>query len=196
MAAWQLSRHAFLSRTDHQASDYSSVSVLLREDPAAGTDGRWPRIPGRATKRHVRVGTESKRRVGLTKWVLEFALEGEITDHLGYDRARSGRQEQRQQPQRHPQQDRGDRRRPGGGAGFIAALLIVTCWCCDPTRLGSVSPGRCSPAVSNPAKPHVTSAGRRAGAVSRGAGSRQFCSGDPYDLAGNAHLWSEFGEDE
>ncbi len=53
-----------------------------------------------------------------------------------------------------------------------------------------------SPAVPNPAKPHVTSAGRRAGALSRGAGSRKFCSGDPYDLAGNAHLWSEFGEDD
>ncbi|WP_146615432.1 hypothetical protein [Nonomuraea aridisoli] len=50
-----------------------------------------------------------------------------------------------------------------------------------------------SPAVPNPAEPHVTSAGRRAGTVRRGA--RRYCSGDPLDLAGDAHLWSEFGED-
>ncbi|MCK2212283.1 hypothetical protein MF672_000495 [Actinomadura sp. ATCC 31491] len=26
-------------------------------------------------------------------------------------------------------------------------------------------------------------------------GSRTYCSGDPSNLAGNAHWWSEFGED-
>ena len=25
---------------------------------------------------------------------------------------------------------------------------------------------------------------------------RVLCSGDPYDLTGGAHLWSEFGEDD
>jgi len=42
----------------------------------------------------------------LTKRVLESALEGEITDHLGYGEARQGRGRQRQQPQRRPGQDR------------------------------------------------------------------------------------------
>lgn len=53
-----------------------------------------------------------------------------------------------------------------------------------------------SPAIPGPAESHVTSAGRWAGEVSRAAGRRKFCSGDRYDLAGNAHWWSEFGEDD
>lgn len=53
-----------------------------------------------------------------------------------------------------------------------------------------------SPVVPSPAEPHVTSAGRRTGPVGRSAAPRTFCSGDRYDLAGNAHLWSEFGEDD
>ena len=53
----------------------------------------------------------------LTKRVLESALEGEITDHLGYEQARPGRAGQRQLPQRHPGQDGADRGRPGRDRG-------------------------------------------------------------------------------
>lgn len=48
----------------------------------------------------------------LTKRLLESALEGEMTDHLGY--ARPGGEEQREQPQRHPAQNRAGRCRTGG----------------------------------------------------------------------------------
>ncbi|MCF6472234.1 hypothetical protein FAF44_28135 [Nonomuraea sp. MG754425] len=50
------------------------------------------------------------------------------------------------------------------------------------------------PAVPNPVEPHLTSAPRRT--TGRGRGARGYCSGDPHDLAGDAHLWSEFGEND
>ncbi|MGW0087156.1 IS256 family transposase [Streptomyces sp. NPDC003393] len=48
----------------------------------------------------------------LTKRLLESALEGEITDHLGYDK-HDPAGKRWQQPQRDPGQDRADGRRPG-----------------------------------------------------------------------------------
>jgi transposase-like protein len=48
---------------------------------------------------------------GLTKTVLETALEAEMTEHLGYDPARPSRSGQRELPQRHPNEDGADRDR-------------------------------------------------------------------------------------
>ncbi|MEV6553914.1 transposase [Streptomyces sp. NPDC051597] len=45
--------------------------------------------------------------------MLESALKGEITDHVGYHK----HEQQRQFSQRHPDQDGADRRRPGRGEG-------------------------------------------------------------------------------
>lgn len=42
----------------------------------------------------------------------------------------------------------------------------------------------------------MTSAVPHAAASLREGRARMYCSGDPYDLAGDAHLWSEFGEDD
>ncbi|MDQ0784662.1 hypothetical protein QFZ64_000159 [Streptomyces sp. B3I8] len=53
----------------------------------------------------------------LTKRVLESALEGEITDHVGYEKHDPAGKNNGKQPQRHPGQDRADRCRPGGGEG-------------------------------------------------------------------------------
>lgn len=53
-----------------------------------------------------------------------------------------------------------------------------------------------TPAAPVPAEPlpvppaQVTPVGAGIGRL------RKLCSGDPYDLSGDAHLWSEFGEDE
>ena len=49
----------------------------------------------------------------LTKRVLESALEGEITDHLGYDKHDAAGDGSGQLPQRDPVQDGADRGRPG-----------------------------------------------------------------------------------
>ena len=54
---------------------------------------------------------------GLTKTVLETALEAEITDHLGYDKHDPMGRNGRQLPQRHPLEDRADRDRPGPDRG-------------------------------------------------------------------------------
>ncbi|SDK64311.1 hypothetical protein SAMN05421874_109177 [Nonomuraea maritima] len=43
-----------------------------------------------------------------------------------------------------------------------------------------------TPAVPHAAESFWAGAGR----------ARSYCSGDPDDLAGDAHLWSEFGEDD
>lgn len=48
----------------------------------------------------------------LTKRFPESALEGEVTDHLGYDRHEPTGKNGRQLPQRNPLQDRADRGRP------------------------------------------------------------------------------------
>ena len=53
----------------------------------------------------------------LTKRVLESALEGEITDHLGYDKHDPAGQDGGNSPQRHPGQDGADRGRPGRDRG-------------------------------------------------------------------------------
>ncbi|MEV4570383.1 hypothetical protein AB0K18_04035 [Nonomuraea sp. NPDC049421] len=44
-----------------------------------------------------------------------------------------------------------------------------------------------TPTAPVPAGPHDAAAG---------GGARVLCSGDPYDLTGTAHSWSEFGEDD
>ena len=49
----------------------------------------------------------------LTKLVLEGALEGELTDHLGYEHGDPAGPQRRQLPQRHPRQDGADRGRSG-----------------------------------------------------------------------------------
>ena len=50
----------------------------------------------------------------LTKRLLESALEGEITDHLGYDKHDPASKNGGTSRGRHTLQDRADRRRPGG----------------------------------------------------------------------------------
>lgn len=52
----------------------------------------------------------------LTKRVLESAPDGEITDHLGYDKGAGG-EERRELAQRCAGQDGADRCRPGGDRG-------------------------------------------------------------------------------
>jgi hypothetical protein len=49
----------------------------------------------------------------LTKRLLESALDGEITDHLGYDKHDPAGRGHRQLAQRHPTQDRAHRCRSG-----------------------------------------------------------------------------------
>ena len=74
---------------------------------------------------------------GLTKTVLETALEAEVSEQLGYDRHDPGRARWRQLPQRHPHEDGVDRDRTGANrAGFQNAapaadqqrLLIASGW--------------------------------------------------------------------
>ena len=50
----------------------------------------------------------------LTRSVLETALEAEMTEHLGYDKHDPMGPQRRQFPQRHADQDGGDRDRAGG----------------------------------------------------------------------------------
>jgi transposase-like protein len=52
----------------------------------------------------------------LTKRLLESVLEGEITDHLGYDKHDPAGKDGGQLPQRQTLQDRADRRGAGGNS--------------------------------------------------------------------------------
>jgi hypothetical protein len=88
---------AAVTRKEHEASDRELVAKLVDQARAEGLE---------------LVG-ENGLLGRLTKLVLESALEGEITDHLGYE-ARSGRSRERQHPQRHPHQDGHHRRGTGG----------------------------------------------------------------------------------
>ena len=54
---------------------------------------------------------------GLTKTVLETALEEELTEHLGYDKHDPVGRNGGELPQRHPVQDGADRGRPGRDRG-------------------------------------------------------------------------------
>ena len=54
---------------------------------------------------------------GLTKTVLETALEAEMTEHLGYDSPRHRGPRRRELPQRHPGQDGAHRDRAGADRG-------------------------------------------------------------------------------
>ena len=54
---------------------------------------------------------------GLTKTVLETALEAEITEHLGYDKHDPAGPQRRELPQRHPAQDGAHRDRAGADRG-------------------------------------------------------------------------------
>ncbi len=53
----------------------------------------------------------------LTKRVLESALEGEITDHVGYDKHDAAGRNSGNSRNGNPFEDRADRRRPGRGEG-------------------------------------------------------------------------------
>jgi hypothetical protein len=53
----------------------------------------------------------------VTKLVLEGALEGELTDHLGYAHGDPAGRNGGNSPERHPRQDAADRDRPGRTAG-------------------------------------------------------------------------------
>src|SRR3954451_4012011 len=52
---------------------------------------------------------------GLTKTVLETALEAEMSEHLGYDKHAPEGPQPNELAQRQPGQDRADRARPGRG---------------------------------------------------------------------------------
>ena len=53
----------------------------------------------------------------VTKLVLEGALEGELTDHLGYAHGDPAGRNGGNSPGRHPRRDRADRDRPGPARG-------------------------------------------------------------------------------
>ena len=60
------------------------------------------RLAGRARAGGLQLTGEGGLLAQLTKRVVESALEGEITDHLGYDKHDRGRPRRRQLPQRAP----------------------------------------------------------------------------------------------
>ena len=87
----------------------ASTAIDLVE--AAVARGSWRTLSDRAAGGQLveRARAEGLQLTGeggllqqLTKRVLESALEGEITDHLGYDKHDPAGQRQRQLPQRHP----------------------------------------------------------------------------------------------
>ena len=85
--------------------------------PTAGLDGLDEQLISQLVDRARSGGLQLTGEGGvlqqLTKRLLESALDGEITDHLGYDKHDPAGRGQRQLPQRHPVQDGADRGRPG-----------------------------------------------------------------------------------
>ena len=69
-------------------------------------------LVGEARQRGLSIDGENGLLAELTKLVVESALEGELTDHLGYDKHETWRLGGRQRPQRHPVEDGADAR-PG-----------------------------------------------------------------------------------
>ena len=71
------------------------------------------RLAGRARDGGLQLTGEGGLLAQLTKRLVESALEGEITDHLGYDKHDAAGPRRRELPQRAPGQDGADRGRAG-----------------------------------------------------------------------------------
>ena len=75
------------------------------------------RLVGRAREGGLQLTGEGGLLAQLTKRLVESALEGELTDHLGYDKHDARWARRRELPQRAPSQDGADRGRAGRDRG-------------------------------------------------------------------------------
>ena len=89
----------------------AGLSADLLDDQLTG------KLVDRARSRGLQLTGEGGLLQQLIKRVLESALEGEITDHLGYEKHRPGRRGKRGLSQRRTVQDRADRGRSGRDRG-------------------------------------------------------------------------------
>ena len=103
--------------TAAMASDDTTSRRPRRAKAApAGVDAALvDQLVAQARERGLQLSGEGGLLQQLTKIVLESALDGEITDHLGYDRHDPAGAKQRQFPQRCAGQDCVDRCRSGRG---------------------------------------------------------------------------------
>ena len=107
--------------TDLMPEQVVDLDELVGDEPvrpaAGGLDAvdeqLIARLAGRARAGGLQLTGEGGLLAQLTKRLVESALEGEITDHLGYDKHDAGRARRRQLPQRAPVQDGADRGRAG-----------------------------------------------------------------------------------